>query len=152
MGPGNLRCDDVILFVGAHNESCALSLMFALPVNSRCSMEAFANARLLQTAESAQETRDPKSYPSCALALLISREMQRALIQGDTRNPCRLFAYRIDRWWPKFHYACPKFELMITCGTGHYELVARIFQTLDCTECALCGRSSSRSDGNFSEH
>jgi len=81
--------------------------MSALPVNSHRSMEAFASARWFQTAESAQETRDPKSYPSCALALLISREMQRALIQGDTRNPCRLFAYRIDRWWPKFHYACP---------------------------------------------
>jgi hypothetical protein len=54
----------------------------------------------------------------CALALLISREMHSALIQGDTRNPCSLFAYRIDRWWPKFHYACPKFELMITYGNG----------------------------------
>jgi hypothetical protein len=50
MGPGNLRCDDVIFFVGAHNESCALSLMSALPVNLHRSTEAFASARWLQTA------------------------------------------------------------------------------------------------------
>ena len=118
MGPGNLRCDDVIFFVGAHNESRALSLMSALPVNSHRSMETFASARWLQTAESAQEIRDPKSYPFCALAFLISREMQSASIQGDTRNPGSLFAYRIDRWCPKFHYACPKFELMIAYGNG----------------------------------
>ena len=118
MGPGNLRCDDVIFFVGAHNESRALSLMSALPVNLHRSMEAFASARWPQTAESAQETRDPKSYPCCALAFLISREMQSASIQGDTRNPGSLFAYRIDRWCPKFHYACPKFELMIAYGNG----------------------------------
>jgi hypothetical protein len=43
----------------------------------------------------------------CAGVLLISREMQGVLIQGDTRNPGSLFAYRIDRWWSKFHYACP---------------------------------------------
>jgi hypothetical protein len=114
MGPGNLRCDDVIFFVGAHNESCALSLMSALPVNSHRSMEALASARWLQMAESTQETCDPKSYPSCPLAFLISREMQSALIQGDTRNPCSLFACRIDRRWPKFHYACP----MITYANG----------------------------------
>ena len=117
MGPGNLRCDDVILFVGAHNESCALSLMSALRVNSHRSMKAFASARWLQTAESAQETRDSKSYPCCCGGL-ISREMQPALMQGDTRNPCGLFAYRIDRWWPKFHYARPGFELMITDHNG----------------------------------
>ena len=64
MGPGNLRCDDVIFFVGAHNESRALSLMSALPVNSHRSMETFASARWLQTAESAQETRDPKTHSS----------------------------------------------------------------------------------------
>src|SRR5450631_1708889 len=77
MGPGNLRCDDIIFFAGAHNESCALSLMSALPVNSHRSMEAFASARWLQTAESAPETRDPKSHPSCAPAFLISGEMHR---------------------------------------------------------------------------
>jgi hypothetical protein len=114
MGPGNLRCDDVIFFVGAHNESSALSLMSALPVNSHRSMEAFAAARWLQMAASAQETGDSKPYPCCAPAVLISSEMQGALIQGDTRNPGSLFACRIDRWWPEFHYACPKFELMIT--------------------------------------
>jgi hypothetical protein len=66
--------------------------MSALPVNLHRSMEAFASARWSQTAESAEETRDPKSYPCCALAFLISRELQGALIQGDTRNPCSLFA------------------------------------------------------------
>jgi hypothetical protein len=44
--------------------------------------------------------------------------MQGALIQGATRNPGSLFAYRIDRWWPKFHDACPKFELMIAYRDG----------------------------------
>ncbi len=148
MGPGNLRCDDVIFFVGAHNESCALSLMSALQVNSHRSMEAFASARWRQTAEGAQETRDPKSYPCCALAFFdYTRDARCA-----TRNPGSLFAERIDRWWPKFHYACPKFELMIAYRNGAHELVARIFQTLDCAECALCGRSGSRGDGNFSAH
>ena len=67
-----------------------LSLMSALPVNSHRNMEAFASARWLQTAESAQETRDPGS----------------------------LFVDRIDRRWPKFHYARPGFELMITDHNG----------------------------------
>ena len=49
--------------------------------------------------------------------------MQSALIQGDTRNPyslfaCRMCACRIDRWWPKFYYAYPEFELVITYANG----------------------------------
>ena len=61
-----------------------------------------------------KRTGNPRSesYPCCALA-------QGALIQGDTRNPGSLFAYRIDRRRPKFHYACRKFELRLPTPRGH---------------------------------
>jgi hypothetical protein len=53
------------------------------------------------------------------LSLLLWRfDFTRDATCPDTRNPCGLFAYRIDRWWPKFHYARPGFELMITDRNG----------------------------------
>jgi hypothetical protein len=63
-GSGKCRRDDVIFSVGARNESCMLSLMSALPVNSHRSMKTFAIARWFPNAEGAQETRDPKTHSS----------------------------------------------------------------------------------------
>ncbi len=84
----NVGAMTLSLAVGAHNESCVLSLISALPANSHRSMETFANARWFQAAESAQEIRDPKSYPSCALAFLISHEIAKYLERLGSRHSC----------------------------------------------------------------
>src|SRR5713226_1831371 len=93
----NVGAMTLSLAVGAHNESCVLSLISALPANSHRSMETFANARWFHAAESAQEIRDPKSYPSCALAFLISHEIAKYLERLGSRLQSIAFAVRAQR-------------------------------------------------------
>src|SRR5260370_33770949 len=84
----NVGAMTLSLAIGAHNESCVLSLISALPAHSHRSMETFADARWFEAAESAQEIRDPKSYPSCALAFLISHEIAKYLERLGSRHSC----------------------------------------------------------------